>query len=114
MFPIKIEMKEIDNVSFFKISGRIDQQTYYDLRDKLRACIAAGKNKIVVDLANVDVVSGGGWNTIANDRDYAAKSNGDIKLCCMNEKVSAIFKSMDLIEFINTYNTVDEAINSFK
>ena len=113
MFPIKIEMKEIDNVSVFKISGRIDQQTFYDLRDKLRAFIAAGKNRIVVDLANVEIVSGGGWNTIVNDRDYAAKSNGDIKLCCMNEKVAAVFKSMDISEFINTYNSVDEAVNSF-
>ena len=114
MFPIKIDLKETEGISIFTVSGRIDQQTYYDFRDKLRSYISGGKNRIVVDLSDVEIVSSGGWNTIVNDREYAAKTDGDIKLCCMNKNVKNIFQGMDLHEFIKAYDTVEEAIKSFK
>ena len=113
MFPLKMEIREVHGIVIAKISGKIDQQTYVETRDKVRNLILSGKNKIVIDLTNIQLVSSAGWDTIVNNRKFAEENHGDIKLCCLSEEVLEVFNIMDLKDFIKTYSTVDQAVESF-
>lgn len=113
MFPLKIDLIDGKGITILNLTGKIDQETYFDLRDKVRNLMTSGKNRLVIDLTNVELVSTAGWNTIANNSEFAKQNNGEIKVCCMKKEVEEVFELMDLKDFIKMYKTREEAVAAF-
>ncbi len=70
--------------------------------------------RIVVDLSQVEFVASAGWGAFTAEFRNVRKAGGDIRLAGMNPDVQDVFFLLELDSFINAYETVDEAIESFE
>jgi anti-sigma B factor antagonist len=109
---IQIEQKE--DISIIKCSGNIDYDVYHILKEKFDKLISDNIYKIVVDLSDVDFISSAGWGVFIGNLQKVKKNNGDIFLSGMKEEVKNIYKSVNLDEILISYDTLEEAIKSFR
>ena len=93
--------------------GFVDTSTAGDLEDGIKKQIDEGKTKIVIDLSGVEFVSSAGWGIFVSYLKRARSKGGDIKLCCMTDKVDKVFKLMEFDSLIDAYENPDAAVKSF-
>lgn len=115
MFPIKFEVKQMEDITVLSIYGRMDSQTYVEIREKIMSIFLSGAKKILVDLGNVHEIVGSGWDALIHDGPGAKQTQADVRICGMNPKVREMYDQVDFSSIITSaYATVEEAVKSFK
>ena len=77
------------------------------LHDKLYECIESDKKRIVIDLARVDWILISSFTTLRNNE-------GQLKLANVTEKIHSLLTITKLVTVFEAFDSVDEAIGSFK
>lgn len=112
---MRLKAKKIDDVVVVEIKGNLmggpDSQKF---RDLLRKFLDEGRNKIVVDLKNVKMINSAGLGTLISGLTTMRNSGGDLKIANLNEKVESLLTITRLIKVFETYNSIEEAIESYK
>ncbi len=95
------------------LSGSIDASTNQQFEGRLSDILSAGTNKVLLVLTNVKYINSTGLGTIVKCVDTFRDSQGDIKLVGVPTKVIALFEMLGLLALFETYETIEEAVNSF-
>lgn len=92
------------------VMGGDDTKEFNDLLHKL---IEEGKKRIVVDLAGVKFMNSSGLGMLIGGLTTVKKSDGQYKLANITDKIESLLIITKLITIFETYESVDEAVQSF-
>jgi anti-sigma B factor antagonist len=109
-----ITTREVSHVTIVDINGRI---TLGDetglLRDTVRQLIAAGKKKIVLNLANVDYIDSSGVGELVGSFTTVRNAGGELKLLNLTKKVHDVLNVTKLYTVFDIKDDEFTAIKSF-
>ncbi len=111
---MKIKEKIQNNVAILTISGNMmggpDTQT---LHDKVKSLIADGIHNVVIDLRKVKWLNSSGLGVLMSCWGSLKNAGGNLKLANVAEKVHSILMITKLVQFFDTFDSVDRALASF-
>ena len=112
---LKFTNREVDGVSVVALDGRIVLgEESNALRERVKALVAEGKKKIVLNMANVTFIDSAGLGTLVAAH-HSAKSQGTaLKLCHLGAKFQEVLQITKLLTVFDVYNSESEAVASFK
>ena len=84
------------------------------LHDKLYEFIEQDKKKVVIDLSRVDWMNSTGLGILISGYTTLRNTNGELKLASVTDKIQSLLTITKLVTVFEAYDTVDEAVESFK
>ncbi len=84
------------------------------VRAELLGLVEAGKNRLVLDFAEVDFVDSSFLGLLIIVLKRAMASGGDVRICCLRPQIVSIFNLMRLDKLFQIFETRAKAIESFK
>lgn len=112
---LDIAERETNGVTILTLTGRVvlgDESNH--LRTKLKALLAAGKKKMVLDLAEVKYIDSAGLGTLVAGYTSAQGQGSSVKLANLTKKFDEQLHITKLVTVFDVYGTVDEAVKSFE
>ena len=111
---MKIKTSEKYEAVIIELKGNVmggdDTKNFNDLLHKL---IEDDKKQIVVDLSSVKFMNSSGLGMLIGGLTTVKKSNGQLKLACVTEKIESLLIITKLITIFESFDSVDDAIKSF-
>jgi|Deesub1362B_J571_1020462.scaffolds.fasta_scaffold01522_6 anti-sigma B factor antagonist len=101
------------DIVYLKINGFVDTSTTPVLMQKLKSLIDKGYVQFIVDMSGVSYVSSAGWGAFVGEIKEIREGGGDIKLVGMIPEVYDVFEMLEFHKIMNTYDSVEEAMNDF-
>jgi anti-sigma B factor antagonist len=112
---IKITNNEVDGVSLVELDGRIVLgEESNSLREKLKSLVAAGKKKIVLNMANVKYIDSTGLGTLVAAHLSAKTQGASVRLCQLGKKFHDVMQVTKLLTVFDVYDTQAAAVSSFQ
>lgn len=112
---LKITNSEVDGVSVLELDGRIVLgEESNSLREKLKSLVAAGKNKIVLNVANIKYIDSTGLGTLVAAHVSAKTQGTSVRLCNLGHKFHEVMQMTKLLTVFDVYETQVAAVGSFK
>jgi anti-sigma B factor antagonist len=109
-----ITNKEIDGVSVVALDGRIVLgEESNSLRERVKALIAEGKKKIVLNMANVKYIDSAGLGILVAAHVSSKTQGAALHLCNLGEKFHDVLQLTRLLTVFSVYDSENEAIRSF-
>ena len=109
-----ITTREVSHVTIVDLNGRI---TLGDetgkLRDVICELIAAGKKKIVLNLANVDYIDSSGVGELVSGYTTVRNAGGELKLLSLTKKVQDVLHVTKLYTVFDIKEDEFTAVKSF-
>ena len=112
---LRIANSEVDGVTVLELDGRIVLgEESNSLREKLKSLIAAGKTKIVLNVANTKYIDSTGLGTLVAAHVNAKTQGASVRLCHLGQKFHDILEVNELLTVFDIYDTQAAALNSFQ
>jgi anti-sigma B factor antagonist len=111
---LKITSSEVDGVVLVALNGRIilgEESTA--LREKLKSLIAAGKKKIVLNMAEIGYIDSAGLGALVAAHLSAKNAGGSIRLCNLGDKFQEVLQLTKMLTVFDVYDTEAAAVASF-
>ncbi|MCK5126120.1 MAG: STAS domain-containing protein [candidate division Zixibacteria bacterium] len=111
---MKLKHREENGVVIIEPKGKImggPESTA--LHDLLHDLIEQGKIKVVIDLSKVDWMNSTGLGLLISGLTTLKKAEGELKLTNVTDKIKSLLAITKLVTVFKSYDSVDEAINSF-
>lgn len=110
---LEISEYEEFGLTVYKLNGRIDTDGVDILKHTLRAGVAAGKYKMILEMSHVNYINSAGLRVLAEIVTDTQHNGGDLRLVGLNERVRRVFEIIGFVQFFGIYDTVVEAMNGF-
>jgi len=111
---LKIETREVAHVTILDITGRIVLgDEIGDLRDAVRALIAEGKKKIILNLVGVDYIDSSGVGELVGSFTTVRNAGGELKLLNLTQKVHDVLYVTKLYTVFDIKDDEFTAVRSF-
>lgn len=106
--------REEGGVTVIELEGKI-MGTPQDssLVSKIYKQIDQGKRKFVLDFSKVDWMNSRGLGLCITVYTALQNRDGHLKLTCLSEKVKSLLDKCQMFAIFDTYETVEQALNSF-
>ena len=108
-----IETKE-NEISIFKLNGRLDSNTSPNLEKLLAGAMEDGARKMVIDFADLDYISSAGLRIILKTTKDLRPTEGNIVLCSMQDYVKEVFEIAGFDSFLPIVPTLDDAMGKLQ
>ena len=99
-----IRSKVIDNAAVIYPKGHLDAHNVEKFEKEILKQIGGSHFNIVINCKDLNYISSAGMGIIMGYLDEIREKGGDIKLCCVSERVYEIF---DLVGFTEIYDFLD-------
>ena len=112
---MKLTSREIKDVVVLEPKGKImggPDATL--LHDQLHDFIDQNKKKVVIDLSKVDWMNSTGLGILISGLTTLRNNGGELKLANVTDKIQSLLTITKLITVFECFNTVDDAVASFK
>jgi len=100
------------NVSVARVASRVDSATAAALDSEL-AKMAHANDRIVLDLSDIGYLSSAGVRAIVRIMQSTTKAGGGVKLALVPQNVMDVFETVGMLQILQIYPSVDEAVASF-
>jgi len=109
-----ITTREVSHVSIVDLKGRIVLGNETELlRDTVRQLIAAGKKKIILNLAHVDYIDSSGVGELVSSYTAVRNAGGELKLLGLTKKVHDVLNVTKLYTIFDIKDDEFTAVKSF-
>ena len=111
---LRITERDVNGVTVVDIEGRIvlgEESNAF--RERVKGLLAAGKKKIVLNLANVTYIDSSGLGTLVATFHSARSQGATLKLANLGSKFKEVLQVTKLITVFDTYDSEPAAIQSF-
>ena len=98
-------IKETKAVSRICLSGKIDNDTFNDLKSNLDKVIATTTKAIVVDMADVEMVTSAGIGVLTAALKNAQRNNVEFAMVELKPQVKKVFEIMRLMPMLNVFES---------
>jgi anti-sigma B factor antagonist len=111
---MELSTREVSHVTIVDLSGRITLgEETGELRDTVRKLIAAGKKKIILNLAQVDYIDSSGVGELVSSFTAVRNAGGELKLLNLTKKVHDILNVTKLYTVFDVKEDEFNAVKSF-
>ena len=112
---MNLKAKEIDGVVVLELAGKVMGGPDASLlSEKLHELVDQKKTKVVADLGKVSWMNSSGLGILIGGLTTLRNNRGDLKLVNVTGKIESLLIITKLIKIFETFNTVEEAVASFK
>jgi len=112
---MKLTSREIKDVVVLEPKGKImGGPDATMLHDQLHDFIDQNKKKVVIDLGKVDWMNSTGLGILISGLTTLRNNGGELKLANVTDKIQSLLTITKLITVFECFNSVDEAVASFK
>jgi len=111
---IRMTNSEVGSVSVVELDGRLvlgDESN--SVREKLTSLVAAGKNKIVLNMANIKYIDSSGLGALVAAHVSAKTHGASVRLCNLGQKFHDVMQVTRLLTVFDVYDSQAAAISSF-
>ena len=111
---LRMTDREVNGVSVIDLEGRIvlgEESNAF--RERVKSLLAAGKKKIVLNLANVSYIDSAGLGTLVATFHSARSQGATLKLAHLGQKFKEVLQVTKLMTVFDTYDNEAAAIQSF-
>ena len=110
---IKEEMKA--GVSILEIKGKLmGGPETAEIHNRVKELVANGGTKVIIDLGKVTWMNSTGLGAMMSSLTTVKNAEGELKIARATEKVKSLFMVTKLITIFDNFDTVEEALDSFK
>jgi len=112
---MKLSTRETDGVVVLEPKGNImggPDATL--LHEQLHELIKKDKKKIVIDLSKVEWMNSTGLGILISGLTTLRNNGGELKLANVTDKIQSLLAITKLVTVFETFDSVDEAVASFK
>lgn len=95
------------------VSGSIDSLTVERLTEFLAEQIGSGRTNLVLDLAQVNLMSSAGLRAILAAFKEVRQPGGDLRIAAAQPGVLKVLKMAGFTNILKSFDTTDEAVASF-
>lgn len=111
---LKMTSREVDGVTVIAMDGRIVLgEESNALREKVKALVAGGKKKVVMNMDNITFIDSAGLGTLVAAHHSAKGQGASLRLCHLGTKFQEVLQITKLMTIFEVYNTEAEAVASF-
>jgi anti-sigma B factor antagonist len=111
---MSISTREVSHVSIVDVGGRITLgDELEELRDAIGQLVAAGKKKIILNLAKVDYIDSSGVGELVSSYTTVRNAGGELKLMNLTQKVHDILNVTKLYTVFDIKDDEFTAVKSF-
>lgn len=110
-----MDIKEIkrEDISIFKISGRLDSNTSPGFEEKILEAVESGSHKMIIDFEDLEYISSAGLRVLNKATKQLKYSEGRLILCSMQDYIREVFEIAGFDSFLPIVSTMDEALLQF-
>ncbi len=111
---IGITERDREGITILDLEGRITAgEESIDVREKLRRLAAAGKNRVVLNLAGVDYIDSTGLGALVMGHTAVRKAGGRLALENLNDRNIELLVLTKLSTVFDVFTDEQQAVNSF-
>lgn len=107
---LSVSMTERDDVVIVTVAGEVDVYTAPQLRSALEERLAAGQNKIVVDLQGVAFIDSTGLGVLVGQLKALRRVEGTMRIVCADERILRLLAITGLDQILPLHDSVDAAL----
>lgn len=112
---MNLKETEIDSIVVLELSGKVMGGPDANLlSEKLHELVDQKKTKVIADLSKVSWMNSSGLGILIGGLTTMRNNDGDLKLVNVTERIKSLLIITKLITIFETFDTVDEALASFK
>jgi anti-sigma B factor antagonist len=110
---MKEEMKA--GVSILELKGKMmGGPETAEVHQRIKDLVANGVKKVIVDLGKVTWMNSSGIGVLMSSLSTVRSADGELKIARATDKVNSLFIVTKIITTFDSYNSVEEALDSFK
>ena len=83
------------------------------LREKVKALMAEGKKKVVLNMDNITFIDSAGLGTLVAAHHSVKTQGASLRLCHLGSKFQEVLQITKLLTVFDVYNSEAEAVSSF-
>lgn len=102
------------NIAIVHMQGKLDLLSTANVKQRLSQVVSEGSSKLVIDMSNVTFIDSSGLAALVSALKTTRLASGDLRLACLSEEARNIFEITRLDRVIQSYETVEDAIESFR
>jgi anti-sigma B factor antagonist len=110
---MELSVSERKPAHVVSVVGSLDALTSADFSSFMSEQIQQGKNRLVMDLGQVDYMSSAGLRAILAVLKEARQLGGDLRLAAAQPGVEKILTLSGFMSILKFYTSIEEAITSF-
>ncbi len=111
---LRMTDREVNGVNVIDLEGRIVLgEESNSFRERVKGLLAAGKKKIVLNLANVSYIDSAGLGTLVATFHSARSQGATLKLANLGQKFKEVLQVTKLMTVFDTYDNEAAAVQSF-
>lgn len=113
---LKIRLNEItaDAIHVFKVEGSLGIEGSAGIQGLLDACLKEHVFRIILDLEEVTFISSAGMGAFLSAVGELRKNGGDMVFVRMQDKISNVFRNLDVLDYFVTAGDVEGAVALFR
>jgi anti-sigma B factor antagonist len=98
-----------DHVMHVELGSRLDNSNAPAMLKLITDSLSEGVQFIILDCANVELMSSAGVGSILGSVESLRQNNGDIVLCNLSDQARRVLEVLDLLEYLTVKPTSQEA-----
>lgn len=103
-----------NGVTIIQLSGKIlGGQDSMEVNELINNLMDQGKHRVVMDLSEVELMNSSGLGIIIQSANLLKNKGGGLKLANISKKIESLLVITKLNTIFDSYDTIDDAINSF-
>jgi anti-sigma B factor antagonist len=111
---LRITERNVNGIGVLVLDGRIVLgEESNSFREKVKSLLAAGKKKIVLNLASVSYIDSAGLGMLVAAFHSARSQGGTLKLANLGQHFNEVLQVTKLMTVFDTYDNEGAAIQSF-
>jgi anti-sigma B factor antagonist len=113
MSTLAIDTDNTQSISVMKVKGRVDSESAPELDSALSKLLNDERNKIVLNLKNVEFLSSAGLRALVKALKRAQSGGGDVRLASISEPIEGLLLTVGMNQMFKTFSTTEEALVGF-
>jgi anti-sigma B factor antagonist len=110
-----VKTRKVDNIVVMDLSGKLTiGEPVMQMRDALRAQVAGGDSKFIINLGEVSYVDSSGLGELVSSYTTVRNKGGDVKLLKLTAKIKDLLQMTKLLTVFDVYDDEAKAIASLK
>lgn len=111
---MSLKVEDQKGVKVVKLEGKLDVNLSISVESELEKFVEAGDLFMVFDLSGVEYLSSSGLRVFISIMRKLKEKNGKLVLACVPEIVKKIFKTVELEDLFEVYDSISEAVAACK
>ncbi|HEX5543249.1 MAG TPA: anti-sigma factor antagonist [Micromonospora sp.] len=107
---LTVQTEQHDPFVVVSVAGELDLATAPQLQDQVTALLDQGRNRLIFDLTDLSFCDSTGLSVFLSAKNSCEETGGLIRLAAPQRGVLRILQVSGLVEVLETYPTVAEAI----